>query len=231
MTLWGGYAVPGIARFIDHTLLKPEATPADIDKLCREAREFRFASVCVNPPYVKQCVQALMGADVPVCLVVGFPFGTHTTETKVFETLQALADGAREVDMVINVGLLKAGQDALVLADVQAIVHAAHAVKALVKVIIEAALLTDAEKVRACTLARQAGADYVKTSTGYGPGGATVADVALMRKTVGPEMGVKAAGGIRTLDQAQAMIQAGATRVGASSGVKIVQEERERESR
>ncbi|MBI4786535.1 MAG: deoxyribose-phosphate aldolase [Chloroflexi bacterium] len=215
-----------LAKFIDHTLLKPEATPAEIEKLCNEAKEYRFAAVCVNPPYVKQCAQLLRGTDVDIAAVVGFPLGAHTTETKVFEARQAIADGANEIDMVINVGWLKANQDAAVRDDIRAVVEAAHAANAIVKAIIEAALLTDDEKVRACQLSKEAGADFVKTSTGFGPGGATVHDVALMSRAVNGELGVKAAGGIRNYEQAQAMIQAGATRIGASAGVKILQEAR-----
>ncbi len=226
----GVSAVPqDIVKFIDHTLLKPEATPAEIEKLCKEAKEYHFASVCVNPPYARQCAQLLRGTDVAVCVVIGFPLGAHTTETKVFETKQAIADGASEVDMVINIGLLKARQDRLVFNDIKAVVDAAHAGGAIVKVIIEAALLTDDEKVRACQLSKEAGADFVKTSTGFGPGGATVHDVALMSRAVSGELGVKAAGGIRNYEQAQAMIEAGATRIGASAGVKIVQEAREKD--
>jgi deoxyribose-phosphate aldolase len=215
-----------IAAFIDHTLLKPEATPANIEKLCAEAKEYHFAAVCVNPTFVKQCADLLLGTDVAICTVVGFPLGAHTTETKVFETKQALADGAHEIDMVINIGALKAQQDARVRDDIRAVVDAAHVRGAIVKVIIEAALQTDDEKVRACQLAKDAGADFVKTSTGFGPGGATVHDVELMRRAVGSALGVKAAGGIRTLEQAQAMIAAGATRIGASAGVSIVRETR-----
>ncbi len=215
-----------IARFIDHTLLKPEATPADIEKLCREAKELHFAAVCVNPTYVAQCAMLLRGAGVAVAAVAGFPLGAHVTLVKVLETQRAIADGATEIDMVINIGALKAGQDALVGDDIRAVVDAAHAGNAIVKVIIEAALLNDDEKVRACRLARDAGAEYVKTSTGFGPSGATVHDVTLMRQAVGSAMGVKAAGGIRTLEQAQAMIAAGATRIGASAGVKIVEQAR-----
>ncbi|MCX7840094.1 MAG: deoxyribose-phosphate aldolase [Anaerolineae bacterium] len=217
---------PEIAKFIDHTLLKPEATPAEIEKLCAEAKEHHFATVCVNPTYVKQCAQLLQGTDVAVCTVVGFPLGAHTTEVKVFETQQAIDDGAREIDMVINIGALKAKQYDVVREDIRAVCDAAHARGAIVKVIIETALLTDDEKVRACELARDAGADYVKTSTGFGPGGATVHDVALMARTVGGQLGVKASGGIRNYEQAQAMIAAGATRIGASAGVKIVEEAR-----
>lgn len=228
----GVTAVPqDIAKFIDHTLLKPEATPAEIDKLCQEAKEFHFAAVCVNPPYVKRCADHLRGTDVAVAAVVGFPLGAHTTETKVFETQDAIADGASEIDMVLNIGALKAKEDAVVREDIRAVCQAAHHGNAIVKVIIEAALLTDDEKVRACQLSREAGADFVKTSTGFGPGGATVHDVALMARAVGGELGVKAAGGIRNYEQAQAMIQAGATRIGASAGVKIVQEAKEKEGR
>ncbi len=221
----GVTAVPqDIAKYIDHTLLKPEATPTEIAKLCQEAKEYRFAAVCVNPPYVKQCADYLRGTGVAIAVVVGFPLGAHTTETKVFETQDALADGATEIDMVINIGALKAKQDALVREDIRAVCEAAHRGSAILKVIIEAALLTDDEKVRACQLAQEVGADFVKTSTGFGPGGATVHDVALMARAVGGELGVKAAGGIRNLEQAEAMIQAGATRIGASAGVKIVAE-------
>jgi deoxyribose-phosphate aldolase len=215
-----------IAKYIDHTLLKPDATPAEIEKLCREAREYGFAAVCVNPPFVKQCSDLLRGTAVAVAVVVGFPLGAHTTSTKVFETEQAIVDGATEIDMVINIGELKAKHDTYVRDDIREVVEAAHRGGAIVKVIIEAALLTDEEKVRACLLAKEAGADFVKTSTGFGPGGATVHDVALMRATVGPDMGVKAAGGVKNLAQAQEMIAAGATRIGASAGVKIVQEAR-----
>ncbi len=212
-----------IAGFIDHTLLKPEATSAEIEKLCQEARAYHFAAVCVNPPFVKQCADLLRGSGVGVATVVGFPLGAHTTATKVFETEQACVDGATEIDMVINVGALKARRDDLVRDDIRGVVQAAHRAGALVKVIIETALLTDEEKARASRLAQQAGADFVKTSTGFGPGGATAHDVALMRETVGPNIGVKAAGGVRDFKQAQELIQAGATRIGASAGVKIVQ--------
>ncbi len=223
----GVNAVPkDIASYIDHTLLKPEATPAEIEKLCKEAREFHFAAVCVNPPYVKQCGELLRGSNVAVAVVVGFPLGAHTTQAKVFETQQAIIDGATEIDMVINIGALKSKQDKLVLDDIRAVVDAAHRQGAIVKVIVEAALLTDEEKVRACKLAKEASADFVKTSTGFGPGGATVHDVELMSQAVNHELGVKAAGGIRTLEQAEAMIRAGATRIGASAGVKIVEESR-----
>lgn len=213
-----------IAKFIDHTLLKPEATSVDIAKLCAEAIEYHFAAVCVNPTFVKQCAQALRGSDSGVCTVVGFPLGAHTTATKVFETREALANGATEIDMVINIGALKARQDDLVREDICAVVEMAHLKHAIVKVIIECALLTDDEKVRACQIAKEVGADFVKTSTGFGAGGATVHDVQLMRQTVGDKMGVKAAGGIKTLAQVEAMLEAGATRIGASAGVAIVRE-------
>jgi len=223
----GVNAVPlDIAKYIDHTLLKPEATPGEIEKLCNEAKEYHFAAVCVNPPYVKECAQLLRGTDVAIAVVVGFPLGAHTTEGKVFETQQAIIEGATEIDMVINIGALKSKQDALVFEDIRAVVEAAHRQGAIVKTIIEAALLNDEEKVRACQIAQKAGADFVKTSTGFGPGGATVHDVELMSNAVHGELGVKAAGGIRTLEQAEAMINAGATRIGASAGIKIVEESR-----
>jgi deoxyribose-phosphate aldolase len=222
-----GAEVPrDIANYIDHTLLKPDATPTEIERLCREAREYGFAAVCVNPPFAKMCADLLRGTDVAVAVVVGFPLGAHTTATKVFETEQAIVEGATEIDMVINIGALKAKRDDYVREDIRNVVEAAHRLTAIVKVIIEAALLSDEEKIRACRLAKEAGADFVKTSTGFGPGGATVHDVELMRRTVGPSLGVKAAGGVKTLAQAQEMIAAGATRIGASAGVKIVQEAR-----
>jgi len=214
-----------IARIIDHTLLKPDATPAQIAQLCYEAQKYGFASVCINPGYVALAAQLLAGSPVKVCTVVGFPLGATSTEAKVAETEQALADGATEIDMVINIGALKAGDYELVERDIAAVVRVAHAHGALVKVIIEAALLTDEEKVKACTLAKAAAADFVKTSTGFGPGGATTHDVALMRQTVGAAMGVKAAGGIGTLEKAREMVHAGATRIGASAGVRIVAQE------
>lgn len=213
-----------IAGYIDHTLLKPDATPEEIEKLCREAREYHFAAVCVNPPFVRQCAELLRGSNVGIATVVGFPLGAHTTATKVFETEQAIVDGATEIDMVINIGALKGGRNELVREDIRAVVEAAHRSGALVKVIIEAALLNDEEKERASRLSKEAGADFVKTSTGFGPGGATAHDVALMRRIVGPGLGIKAAGGVKNLEQAQEMIKAGATRIGASAGVKIVQE-------
>ena len=217
-----------IARFIDHTLLKPEATAQQIVQLCAEAREYHFASVCVNPWYVRLAADLLSDADdVEVCTVVGFPLGATTPQVKAYEAIQTIADGATEVDMVINIGALKSRRFDAVARDIHAVVETAHAAGAIVKVIIEAALLTDEEKIAACLLAKQADADFVKTSTGFGPGGATVEDVALMRAVVGPEMGVKAAGGIRSYEQAQAMLAAGANRIGASAGVKIVAEARQ----
>ncbi len=212
-----------LAHMIDHTVLKPDATQDQIAQLCYEARKYSFASVCINPTNVKLCAQLLEGSDVLVCTVVGFPLGATSTEVKVFEAQQAVRDGATEVDMVINVGALKSRDYELVERDVASIARACHAGNAILKVIIEAALLTDEEKVVACQLAMVAGADFVKTSTGFGPGGATVKDVALMRRVVGPTMGVKAAGGIRTYKDAQEMIAAGASRLGASASVKIIQ--------
>jgi deoxyribose-phosphate aldolase len=213
-----------MAHLIDHTLLKPDATQDEIAQLCYEARKYGFASVCVNPAYVELCAQLLKGSGVPVCTVVGFPLGATSTETKVFEAQQAIREGATEVDMVINVGAVKSRDYELVEHDIASIARACHAGDAILKVIVEAALLTDEEKVVACQLAKVAGADFVKTSTGFGPGGATAADVALMRRVVGLAMGVKAAGGIRTYEDAQRMIAAGASRIGASASVKIVQE-------
>jgi len=209
---------------IDHTLLKPDATRANIEDLCREAAQFKFATVCVNPAWVALSARLLSGSGVGVCSVVGFPLGATIADVKGYETRRAIFDGAREIDMVINVGALKSGDLAAVERDIEAVTAPCRDCGALSKVIIEAALLTDDEKVTACTLAKAAGADYVKTSTGFGPGGATAADVALMRRVVGAEMGVKAAGGVRDLEGMQAMIAAGATRVGASAGVKIVQQ-------
>jgi deoxyribose-phosphate aldolase len=214
----------GVAKMIDHTLLKPDASQDQIAQLCYEARKYQFASVCVNPTHVKLAAQLLKGSGVDVCTVVGFPLGATPPTVKAFETQQAIRDGATEIDMVINIGALKSKDFTAVHEDIGAVVRAAHAGNALVKVIIEAALLTDEEKVVASQLSKAAGADYVKTSTGFGPGGATVADVALMRQVVGPEMGVKAAGGVKNYADAQAMIAAGATRIGASAGIKIVQE-------
>jgi len=213
-----------IARHIDHTLLKPDATRAQIETLCREAAEHGFATVCVNPAWVRLCAALLRGTETRVCTVVGFPLGATLPEVKAVEASRVVADGACEVDMVVNIGALKSGDYRLVERDIAAVVQASRPGGALVKVIIEAALLTDDEKVKACVLSKAAGADFVKTSTGFGPGGATVADVSLMRRVVGPEMGVKAAGGVRDLKSAQAMLDAGADRIGASVGVKIVQE-------
>lgn len=211
-----------IAQLIDHTLLKADASKAEVMKLLEEAKQFKFASVCINPTWVKTAAEFLRDTpDVKVCTVIGFPLGATTAEVKAFETKNAIANGASEVDMVINIGALKDKQYDLVEKDIKAVVEAAKG-KALTKVIIETSLLTDEEKVKACELAVKAGADFVKTSTGFSTGGATVEDVALMRKTVGPEIGVKASGGVRNLEDAEAMIKAGATRIGASSGVKIV---------
>jgi deoxyribose-phosphate aldolase len=215
-----------LAKYIDHTLLKPDATAADIDELCDEAKQYGFASVCVNPFWVRRCADRLRGTNVRVASVIGFPFGATTGDSKAFETRRALRDGAREIDMVINVGALKSGMHDVVRDDIRKVSDACHESGALNKVIIEAALLTDEEKVMASFLAKQAKADYVKTSTGYGPHGATVEDVLLMRETVGPKLGVKAAGGIRTLQDVRDMIAAGATRIGASAGVEIVGEQR-----
>jgi deoxyribose-phosphate aldolase len=213
-----------IAKLIDHTLLKADATQDQIAQLCYEARKFGFAAVCVNPTHVKLCKQLLQGSQVHVCTVVGFPLGATPPEVKAYETQQAIDDGATEVDMVINIGALKSKDYALVERDIATVARACHAGGAILKVIIEAALLTDEEKVIACQLAKAAGAEYVKTSTGFGPGGATAHDVALMRHAVGPGLGVKAAGGIKNLADAKAMVAAGATRIGASAGVKIMQE-------
>jgi deoxyribose-phosphate aldolase len=221
-----GGAAGSVSAMIDHTLLKADATRTDIEALCREAVDYAFASVCVNPTWVAACAQLLRGSGVKVCSVVGFPLGATTPDTKHYETRRAIFDGAREIDMVINIGALKSGDLRLVERDIEAVTAPCRESGALSKVIIEAALLNDDEKVAACTLARAAAADYVKTSTGFGPGGATAADVALMRHTVGDQMGVKAAGGVRDLEGLKAMVAAGATRVGASAGVRIVQESR-----
>lgn len=214
-----------LAKYIDHTALKATTTPAEIDRLCAEARQYGFAAVCVNPCYVRRAAEALAGSEVAVATVVGFPLGATTSQVKATEAREAVLAGAREIDMVINIGLAKAGQFDAVEADIRAVVEAAQAAdaRAVVKVIIEACYLTDEEKVQACRRAVAAGAHYVKTSTGMGSGGATVEDVRLMRATVGPEIGVKAAGGIRTADEAQKMIEAGASRIGTSSGVQIIE--------
>jgi deoxyribose-phosphate aldolase len=215
-----------IARLIDHTLLKPEATRDQIETLCAEAREHGFASVCVNPGWVPLCAGLLRGSETRVCTVVGFPLGATLPEAKAYEATRVVEEGACEVDMVMAIGALKSGDYRWVERDVAGVVEASHRGGAIVKVIIETALLTDDEKVKACVIVRAAGADFVKTSTGFASGGATAEDVALMRRVVGPDIGVKAAGGVKDLKSAQAMIQAGADRIGASVGVKIVQESR-----
>jgi deoxyribose-phosphate aldolase len=220
-----------VASIIDHTLLRPEAAWEDVERLCGEAAYFKFATVCVNPCWVQRSADLLTGTGVGVCSVVGFPFGATTREGKAAEARRAIRDGAREIDMVINVGDLKSREFFLVEDEIALVASLCHARGALTKVIIEAALLTTDEKVSACRLARKAGADFVKTSTGFGPGGATVADVSLMRRIVGPELGVKAAGGIRDLKTLRAMVAAGATRIGASAGVSIVREVVDEQSR
>ncbi len=213
-----------VARLIDHTLLKPDAAQDQIAQLCYEAKKYHFASVCINPTHVKLAAQLLKESDVKVCTVIGFPLGATPATVKAYETQQAIRDGATEIDMVINIGALKSQDYQVVLEDVGAVARAAHAGNALLKVIIEAALLTGEEKVIACQLSKVAGADFVKTSTGFGPGGATLPDVALMRRVVGPEMGIKAAGGVGSYQDAQAMVAAGATRIGASAGIKIARQ-------
>ncbi|WP_338543890.1 deoxyribose-phosphate aldolase [Paenibacillus tundrae] len=213
---------PQLAKMIDHTLLRADATQSEMVKLTEEAKQYQFASVCVNPGWVAYAAEQLKGTGVDICTVIGFPLGASTSETKAFETTDAIAKGATEVDMVINISALKDDKDDYVEQDIRAVVEAA-AGKALVKVIIETCLLTDDEKVRACEAAVRAGADFVKTSTGFSTGGATPEDIALMRRTVGPDVGVKASGGVRSLEDMQKMIEAGATRIGASSGVKIMQ--------
>jgi deoxyribose-phosphate aldolase len=212
------------ASLIDHTLLKADAAEKDIKKLCDEAAQFGFASVCVNPSWVKKASEFLRGTGVPVCTVIGFPLGATLSDVKAYEARRAIFNGAREVDMVINVGALKSGDDCTVEDDIRAVAEAAHENGVLLKVIIETALLTDDEKIRACLASKNAGADFVKTSTGFSTGGATVNDVSLMRKTVGSALGVKASGGVKGIDDARAMFEAGATRIGASVGVKIAQE-------
>jgi deoxyribose-phosphate aldolase len=213
-----------VARYIDHTLLKPDATRDEILKVCEEGVRYGFASVCINPIWVRESACALRGSGVKVCTVIGFPLGANAPDTKSYEARRAIFDGASELDMVINIGALKSGDHDLVSRDIRGIVEVAHEVGFICKVIIETALLTDDEKVSACLIAKEAGADFVKTSTGFSTGGATAADVALMRRAVGGQMGVKASGGVRDLKQAQEMIRAGATRIGASVGVKIIQE-------
>lgn len=211
-----------IANLIDHTLLKPDANENEIMNLVEEAKQYHFASVCINPYWVPLAAKHLQGSDVKVCTVIGFPLGSTTTAVKVFEAEDAIQKGAHEIDMVINIGLLKLGKDSEVEADIKAVADAAHG-KALLKVIIETCLLTEDEKIRACQLAVNAGADFVKTSTGFSTGGATVEDVALMRKVVGDKCGVKASGGVRNKNDLEKMVAAGANRIGASSGVKIMQ--------
>ena len=210
-----------MAKYIDHTILKPDASLAQVKKVCDEAKEYNFASVCVNTGYVKFVAEQLAGTDVKPCVVVGFPLGACTTEAKAFEAKDAIEKGAKEVDMVINIGAIKSNDWELVEKDIAALVDTCKG-KALLKVILETCLLTDDEKVKACQICKKVGADFVKTSTGFSTGGATVEDVKLMRETVGPEMGVKASGGVRTYEDAVAMIKAGASRLGASSGVAIV---------
>jgi len=212
------------ASLIDHTLLKPEASEADIRRLCEEAAKYGFASVCVNPAWVKTSAKILKGTGIPVCTVIGFPLGATLPDVKAYEARRVIFNGAREVDMVINIGALKSGDDCAVEDDIRTVASAAHENGVLCKVIIETALLSDEEKVRACLAARNAGADFVKTSTGFAKGGATVDDVALMRRTVGKALGVKASGGVKGIEDAKAMVAAGATRIGASVGVKIAQE-------
>lgn len=215
--------VENLNKYIDHTLLKADATEAQIISLCEEAKKYDFMSVCVNPTWVKKAAEVLADSDVKVCTVIGFPLGASSTEAKVCEVKQTIKDGAAEVDMVINIGNLKSNNDVAVKEDIKAVVEVA-AGKALTKVIIETALLTDDEKVRVCKLAKEAGADFVKTSTGFSTGGATVEDVKLMRDTVGSEVGVKASGGVRSLEDAIKFIEAGASRLGSSSGAKIIKE-------
>jgi deoxyribose-phosphate aldolase len=212
------------ASLIDHTLLKPEASESDIKKLCNEAIQFGFASVCVNPSWVKKAAEFLRGSSVPVCTVIGFPLGATLPDVKAYEARRSIFNGAREVDMVINIGALKSGDDCTVEDDIRAVAEAAHENGVLLKVIIETALLTDEEKIRACLASKNAGADFVKTSTGFAKGGATADDVSLMRRTVGSSLGVKASGGVKGIEDARTMFEAGATRIGASVGVKIAQE-------
>jgi deoxyribose-phosphate aldolase len=215
-----------IASLIDHTLLKPEATSAQIRQLCEEALQFKFASACANPFYVSLVAEILRGSAVKICTVAGFPLGATTTAAKVFEAQEAIHRGAQEIDMVMNVGALKSADDAAVEEDIRRVAEACHRGKAICKVILENCLLTDEEKILACRIAKRAGADYVKTSTGFNSGGATVEDISLMRAAVGPEMGVKASGGIRTLEDLKKMVAAGATRIGTSSGVTIMEQAR-----
>ena len=217
--------VPDIAGCIDHTLLKPDASRKQVEKLCAEALEYKFASVCVNPCYVRLSASLLeKNNDVKVCTVIGFPLGANSSAVKVFECAHAIQEGATEIDMVINIGAIKSGDWDLVENDIKMVVNEAHKGGAICKVILETCLLTDEEKKKACEICKSVGADFVKTSTGFSSGGATVEGITLMRQTVGPEMGVKASGGVRTLADAQKMIAAGATRIGASAGVTIVKE-------
>ena len=211
-----------LAKYIDHTLLKPESTRADILRICEEAKHYGTASVCVNPFWISFVAQQLKGSGVKPCCVIGFPLGATLTQVKAYETSEAIKNGAEEVDMVINVGAARGQEWDIVKEDIAAVVNAAKG-KALVKVIIETCLLTDEEKIKVCTIAKEVGADYVKTSTGFSTGGATVEDVKLMRETVGPDMGVKASGGVRSKADAEAMIKAGASRIGASSSKKIIE--------
>jgi deoxyribose-phosphate aldolase len=211
-----------LAQMIDHTLLKPEATLQEIENLCVEAKHYGFASVCINPAYVKLCADLLRNSSVKVCSVIGFPLGATSSAAKAFETERAIKHGASEVDMVINIGMLKSGEYDYVEHDILAVVDAAHRLNVLVKAIIETGLLNDDEKIKACALAKHAGADFVKTSTGFVKGGATVEDIALMRKVVGPELGVKASGGVRSKKQALALLASGATRIGSSASIKII---------
>lgn len=215
-----------VAGLIDHTLLKADATADEVEKLCREAAEFHFATVCVNPTWVALAARLLRNTGVGVCSVVGFPLGATTPDVKQYETRRAIFDGASEIDMVINIGALKSGDLRLVEQDIEGVTSACRTAGVVSKVIIEAALLSDEQKITASTLTKAAGADFVKTSTGFGPGGATVADVMLMRRVVGDDIGVKAAGGVKDLAQMQAMVAAGATRIGASAGVRILKESR-----
>ena len=217
-----GGVEPDLAALIDHTLLKPDATASEIEKLCGEALKFSFASVCINPGYVPLCARLCKGSNVKVCTVIGFPLGATSTASKAFEAEQAIRDGAQEVDMVINVGMLKTGEYDYVESDIFAVTSTARRARVLSKVIIETGLLKDEEKIKACVLAKRAGADFVKTSTGFAKGGATAGDVALMRRVVGSAMGVKASGGVRSREDALAMVASGADRIGASASVKIV---------
>lgn len=211
-----------IEKYLDHTVLKPESTDLDIQKACLDAKKYDFKAVCIQPMWVKYTADMLKGSDVNTCTVIGFPLGANTSEVKAYEAKQAVKDGAVEVDMVINIGAIKSEDFSLVHDDIKAVVDAVKG-KAIVKVIIETCLLTENEKVRACEISKRAGADFVKTSTGFSTGGATVEDIKLMRETVGKEMGVKASGGVRSLEDAKAMIEAGATRIGTSNGVAIVE--------